>query len=70
MLEDFPVEFKSVDTALTPANKNLFSADISETVDKTRREQCHAFVAKGLFVSKRGRPNTQPAMAGSCAQVQ
>ena len=27
-------------------------------------------MAKGLFVSKRGRPDTQPAMAGSCTQVQ
>ena len=27
-------------------------------------------MAKGLFASKRGRPDMQPAMAGSCTQVQ
>ena len=70
MSEDFPVKLKSTDTALTPANESLFSVDNSKPVDKSQAEQCHTFVAKGLFVSKRGRPDTQPATAGSCTQAQ
>ena len=54
VVEDFPHEFKSTDTMLTPANNNLFSVDNGKSLDKTRAEQCHTFVAKGLFASKRG----------------
>ena len=70
MLRDFPVEFKNTDAVLTPANENLFSVDNGETIDKTKSEQHHTFVAKGSFVSKRGRPNMQPATSESCTQVQ
>ena len=35
---------------------------------KTQAQQCHTFVANGLFVSKRGRPNIQPVTAGSCTK--
>ena len=68
--KDFPVELKSADAVLTPANKKPISVDNGETLDKTMSEQCHTFVAKGLFVSKKGRPDTQPATAGSCSQAQ
>ena len=64
MLEDFPVKFKSTDTVLTPANNDLFSVDNSKAIDKTQAEQHCTFVAKGSFVSKRGRPNMQPMIAG------
>jgi len=70
VVEDFPCDFKSTDTVLTPANKNLFSTDNGKSLDKTQAEQCHTFAAKGLLVSKRGRPNIQPTMAGPCTRVQ
>ena len=70
MLEDFSVKFKSTNTVLTPANKFLFSVDDGKAIDETQAEQHHIFVAKELFVSKRGRPDMQPVMAGLCAQVQ
>ena len=52
MVEDFPHNFKSTDTMLTPANKNLFGGDNSKSLDKTQAEQCHTFVAKGLLHPK------------------
>ena len=35
VVEDFPCDFKSTDTVLTPANENLFSVDNSKLLDKT-----------------------------------
>jgi len=55
---------------LTPANENLFSVDDSKLLDKTQAEQCHIFMAEGLFAFKRGRVNIQPATARPCTQVQ
>ena len=33
--EDFPCDFKSTDTVLTPANKNSFSVDNDKLLDET-----------------------------------
>ena len=34
-VEDFPCDFKSTDTVLTPANKHLLSVDNGKLLDKT-----------------------------------
>ncbi len=70
MLEDFPYEFKSTDKVATPANENLFNVDDSKPLDKKRKEIFHTFVAKALFLSKRGRPNIQPTVTALCTRVQ
>ncbi len=70
MLEDFPYEFKSTDKVATPANENLFNVDDSKLLDSKRKEIFHTFVAKALFLSKRGRPDIQPTVAALCTRVQ
>jgi hypothetical protein len=62
MTEEFPDELSSSITC--PWNENLFKIDEnSRVLSKERAELFHTFVAKGLFLSKRGRPDIQPAIA-------
>ena len=70
MVDEFPVKLDKNDTATTPANDNLFNVDKSKPLDKTRKETFHAWVAKGLFVSHRARPDMQTAMAVLRTKVQ
>ena len=65
----FPIKLKSTDTTMTPANENLFNIDDSKDLDKKRSEQFHTTVAKGLFLSKRGRPDIQPTIAALCTRT-
>jgi hypothetical protein len=61
MVRDFPEE---IATSKYPWNENLFKIDEhSPALRKDKRETFHAFVAKGLFVCKRARPDIQPAIA-------
>ena len=50
IIEDFPVNFKSSVTALTPASIILFEVGNSKLLDKQAAETYHTFVAKGLFL--------------------
>ena len=65
MLESFPVKFKPTDKALTPAAEDLFGQGKGESklLDAEGVENFHATVAKGLFLSKRARPDIQTAEA-------
>jgi hypothetical protein len=61
MVNDFPEE---VTKSSYPWNETLFKVDEkTPKLSKEKRELFHTFVAKGLFVSKRGRPDIQPAIA-------
>ena len=61
ILDDFTEE---VTTSSCPRNGNLFKVDHnSPKLSKAKSEQCHTFVAKGLFVCKRARIDIQPAIA-------
>lgn len=61
MIEEFP---DKIENSLYPWNDNLFKVDDKATkLSKEKRETFHTFVAKGLFVCKRGRPDIQPAIA-------
>ncbi|KAL7564335.1 hypothetical protein ACA910_007187 [Epithemia clementina (nom. ined.)] len=68
MVNDFPEELEG--RISTPWNEKLFKVnDKSKALDKTKAEQFHTFVAKGLFVTKRARPDILPAIAHLCTRV-
>jgi hypothetical protein len=61
MVFEFP---EAVSQQKCPWNENLFKVDAnSPKLKKEQSELFHTFVAKGLFVCKRGRPDIQPAIA-------
>jgi hypothetical protein len=57
MLNNFPVKLGKKDVAKTPARDNLFNLGTGAKLDTTRSEIFHMFVAKGLFLCKRARPD-------------
>ena len=63
MLDDFPIQFKKNETAISPAGDNLFEEGKGKELDKTKAEQFHTTVAKGLFLCKRARPDIHTAIA-------
>jgi hypothetical protein len=63
MLEEFPVKFKETEGAPTPASDNLWTLGPKKAIDEQRKEIYHSFVAKGLFLAKRARPDTMPTIA-------
>jgi Reverse transcriptase (RNA-dependent DNA polymerase) len=61
MVKEFPEE---ISTSQYPWNKNLFKVDDKDKkLSKEKQEVFHTFVAKGLFLCKRARPDIQPAIA-------
>ncbi len=69
IVDDFPIKFKPTDTADTPAAENLFAAGDSPNLDKKHAQTFHTFVAKGLFVCKRARPDIHTAVAALSTRV-
>ena len=63
MLLDFPLQFKDKQVATTPASEKIFIGGVGKQLDDKRRKIFHTFVAKCLFLSKRVRPDIQPAIA-------
>ena len=55
--------YKLDGTLETPAGNDLFSVGTGEILNGKLKEDFHTFVAKGLFASKRARPNIQPTIA-------
>lgn len=61
MIEEFP---EQIENSSYPWNDNLFKVDEKASkLSKQKHEIFHTFVAKGLFLCKRGRPDVQPAIA-------
>jgi hypothetical protein len=61
MVTEFPEELSKSNY---PWNQNLFQIDNKcKLLNKEKSEIFHTFVAKGLFVCKRARPDIQPAIA-------
>jgi hypothetical protein len=54
MIDSFPMKLGSKDIATTPAGDRIFDQGVGKPLDKKRHEIFHTFVAKGLFLSKRG----------------
>jgi len=68
MIDTFPVEIKI--GSKTPASEGLFKVnDASPKLNDRRKEQFHTTVAKGLFVSKRARPDICTTIAFLCTLV-
>ena len=70
MVKDFPESMTDKDVAGTPALEGLFDVGTGEKIDKQRAESFHTTVAKGLFVSKRARPDICLTIALLCTRVQ
>ena len=70
MVDTFPHKLKKTDTALTPAAENLYGPSKGKPLDAERAQVFHTWTAKGLFVSKRGRMDIHPTVAGLCTRVQ
>ncbi len=69
VLDEMPEDMDG--TATTPAANYLFQIiDGIECLDEATSEFFHATVAKLLFLCKRGRPDTQTAIAFLCTRVQ
>ena len=69
MLDEFPIHLTKDDVAPTPATADLFAQPPSVPLPKDKAELYHTFVAKGLFLCKRARPDTQTAIAALCTRV-
>ena len=69
MLKEFPVELKTTDTAMTPAADDLFDKGPNKPIKQDKKEVFHTTVAKGLFLSKRARPDLQPTVPFLCTRV-
>ena len=68
MLEQY--NHPTSDKITTPASENLFKVNKhSPKLDKTLAQEFHTTVARGLFVSKRARPDIQPTIAFLCTRV-
>jgi hypothetical protein len=68
MVNDFP---EGVSKSNYPWNENMFKVDNkSPLLCKEKRELFHTFLAKGLFLCKRARPDIQPAIAFLATRVQ
>jgi hypothetical protein len=69
MLNNFPVKLGKKDVAKTPAGCNLFNLGTGAKLGTKRSEIFHTFVAKGLFLCKRARPDFQQAISVLCMRV-
>ena len=61
LVEDFPVQISKI--TKTPAAENLLDIGTGKLLEKGKSEAYHTTVAKGLFLSKRSRPDIQPTIA-------
>jgi hypothetical protein len=67
MIKEFPETLKDSNC---PWNENLFKVnEEAERLSKDKSEIFHKFVAKGLFASKRARPDILPAIIFLCTRV-
>jgi hypothetical protein len=69
MLNNFPVKLRKKDVAKMPARDNIFYLGTGAKLDTKRLEIFHTFVAKGLFLFKRARPDIQQAILVLCMRV-
>ena len=70
MVRDFPEELDHGDV-VNPATSKLFQVSPeSKRLAKQKSKIFHTFVAKGLFLSKRARPDISPTILFLCTRVQ
>ena len=66
MLEEFPMDLNKKDMAKTPATEDLFDEGQGYDLTMDHKEAFHRVVAKGLFVSKRAKPDIHPMITTLC----
>jgi hypothetical protein len=66
MLNKFPEKLEKKDLAKMPARDNLFNLGTKAKLDTKRSEIFHTFMAKGLFLCERARPDIQQAILVLC----
>jgi hypothetical protein len=69
MVDEFSIQYDQDDTAPTPHTDDMFTVGTSKMLDPARHEEFHTVVAKGIFASKRARPDIQPIIAYLCTRV-
>ena len=69
MLDDFSVEFSENDKVANPAASNLFDVGKGDLLDNEKKKEFHTFVAKGLFLCNRARPDIKQVIALLCTRV-
>ena len=70
MIDEYPVNLRSSDTAMTPASNTLFEIGNGKLLGKEDSEIFHTFIAKSLYLCKRARPDIQPTVAVLATRVQ
>ena len=70
MVDTFPIKFEKEDTSKYPSGDKLFDEGTGELLDQKEKEQFHTTTAKGLYISKRARPDIQLTIAVLCTRVQ
>ena len=70
MIDDFSVVIGESDTMNTPAGVNLFKKGPNKLLERSRCEEFHTMTARGLFLTKRARPDIQQTIAVLCTRVQ
>ena len=71
MLDAFYYPKEIAKEVVSPASENLYKIDEkSEKLDAKRAQEFHNMVAKGLFLTKRARPDLMTAIAFLCTRVQ
>lgn len=72
MIKDFPYlqEVEKLKSAKTPAAEHLFAVnEKAPKLPQKLKEEFHTTVAKGLFLTKRARPDLQPTIPFLCTRV-
>ena len=70
MVDEFSEKINKSSTVPNPATDKLFSVDeTAKLLDKSRAEEFHSTVYKGLFACKRTRPDILTAITFLCARV-
>ena len=69
MVKEFPVKFPVGTKCSNPARGNLFEVGNTEKLSKKKAEVYHTFVAKALYICKRGRLDIQPTVAVLCTRT-
>ena len=67
MIEEFPQDLTN--KVSSPAAEKLYSVDQGRKLNPMKAEAFHTFVAKALFLTKRARPDIQPAVSFLCTRV-
>jgi len=69
MLDAFSVEFSENDKVSNPAVEGLFDVGKGDPIEDEKRKEFHTFVAKGLFLCNKARPDIKQVIAWLCTRV-